>query len=71
MIDEKSETSEVVPPAPTTESSAFGVSVRGWVTLLIVGTVCTMGLMQMAVGEPLKGGFIFCIGFYFGQKAKS
>jgi hypothetical protein len=66
MTAEKNETSEQPPAA--TESSVIGVSVRGWVTLLIVGTVCAMSLLAMAVDEPLRGGFIFCIGFYFGQK---
>lgn len=61
-------TTQPTPPPPA-ESSALGVSVRGWVTLMIVATVCGMSALALAVDEPLRGGFIFCIGFYFGQKA--
>ena len=74
MNVETPETSEPLHPAETTpapESQVLSVSVRGWVTLLIVGTVCAMSVLAMSVDEPLKAGFIFVLGFYFGQKTKS
>lgn len=74
MNAETPETSEPLPPTeptPVPESQVLGVSVRGWVTLLIVGTVCAMSALAMSVDEPLKAGFIFVLGFYFGQKTKA
>ena len=71
MTDETKETSEAVPPALTTESAVLGVSVRAWVTILMVVTVCMMSAWDLAVEEPLYSGFLMGLGFYLGQKTKA
>jgi len=50
------------------DSKLFGVSFRGWLTLVIVGTVCWMALKAMEVKEPLYTLCTVAVGFYFGQK---
>ncbi len=63
-------------------SSIFGVSVRGWLVLILVSTVCAMNLtnlilvclgltsMTLQISEPLYSGFNVGIGFYLGQVMK-
>ena len=58
------------PKLSTDESAAFGVSMRGWLALLITLTVCGMSAMKIKVDEPLYTLCTVAIGFYFGQKAK-
>ncbi len=53
------------------ESKLFGVSMRAWMALLIVSTVCVMSGLRIPVEEPLKSALLIAIGFYFGQKVKS
>lgn len=66
------ETSTVTTDDPSkltpVDSAVFGVSVRAWITTLIAATVCYMSIIGKEVFEPLYGGFLFVIGFYFGQK---
>ena len=57
-------------PLPTDESVAFGVSMRGWLAMLITLTVCGMSMMNIVVVEPLYTLCTVAIGFYFGQKSK-
>ena len=52
------------------ESTKFGVSVRGWLSLMVFATACIMSVMGMKIVEPLSGLVIFTAGFYFGQKGK-
>ena len=52
------------------ESQIASVSVRAWICLLVIGTVCVMGLKMMKVEEPLYTLSIVIIGFYFGQNSK-
>lgn len=51
-----------------TESQIYGISVRGWITLILVLTVCAMAGFKVQVLEPLYTAFSLAIGFYFGQK---
>lgn len=63
-------------------SSIFGVSVRGWIVLIIISTVCIMNItnlvlvclgltsMTLQISEPLYSGFNVGIGFYLGQVMK-
>lgn len=53
-----------------TESKLFGVSVRGWITLILVSSVCVIASTGANVSEPLYSAFAMAIGFYFGQKNK-
>jgi hypothetical protein len=50
------------------ESKLLGVSVRGWLAVLIIGTVCTMSIMGIEISETLKAMSMAAIGFYWGQK---
>ena len=57
-------------PLSKTESKVLGVSVRGWIATLIIGTVCAMSVMGLPVAEPLYGLAMAAMGWYFGQKDK-
>lgn len=57
------------------ESRMLGVSVRGWIALLLTATVCAMNLipqfknvLPVEIKEPLYSGWLLALGFYFGQK---
>ena len=62
------------------QSAIFGVSVRAWLSLIIVGTVCAQQLSvaisnvmrgdSVMIEEPLYGMVMMTLGFYFGQKTK-
>jgi hypothetical protein len=52
------------------ESKAFGVSIRGWLTLLLTITVCLMSAFDMTVQEPIYTLVGMAMGWYFGQKEK-
>jgi hypothetical protein len=53
------------------ESKLGGVSVRGWLAVLLIVTVCGMALTGREVTEPLYTMSSLAIGFYFGQKIKT
>lgn len=65
---------------PEPESRVMGVSVRGWIALLLTSTVCAMNLAALwptlhgvsqfvlKIEEPLYSGWLLALGFYFGQK---
>jgi len=50
------------------ESKFLGVSIRGWITVLMVTTACGMSALGLKVEEPLYSGFLMGLGFYLGQK---
>ena len=52
------------------ESSLFGVSVRGWITIFMIVTVCAMSVMMREVKEPLYSLVLMAAGFYLGQKSQ-
>jgi hypothetical protein len=52
------------------ESSLLGVSVRGWMTIIMVVTVCVMSALGMTIGEPLYGAFLLGTGVYLGQRGR-
>lgn len=52
------------------ESKIYGVSIRGWITICMVLTVCIMSGFKQAITEPLYTGFSMALGFYLGQKNK-
>lgn len=49
------------------ESVAFGISVRGWIVMTLIGTVCYMGVKQIDVKEPLYSLALIGSGYYFGR----
>ena len=52
------------------ESKIFGVSVRGWLTIIIIVTVCVLSFTDKDMAETLKFLASACAGFYWGQKTK-
>ena len=52
------------------ESKLFGVSVRGWLAVMVVFTICVMSMMQLAIPDPLANMGSMALGFYLGQKLK-
>jgi hypothetical protein len=65
-----STTTETVKAAklPNTESQIVGVSIRGWLAVMLLGTVCALALWGKEAGEPLRSSALLALGFYFGQK---
>lgn len=53
------------------ESKPFGISMRGWLSLILVMTVCIMAYQGKLVIEPLYTLVSLAVGFYFGQKQTS
>jgi len=51
-----------------TESTLLGVTVRGWLAIILTLTVCAMSLLGIKVVEPLYSAGLLALGFYFGQK---
>jgi hypothetical protein len=49
------------------ESQLFYVSLRGWISLIVVTTVCVMSYQQLEVKEPLYTLAGLIVGFFFGQ----
>lgn len=66
----KQKTSTVTVQTGNSESQFANVSVRAWIALIVVVSICGMSAFSIEVKEPLYtlGGLI--VGFYFGQKTK-
>lgn len=68
----KDETAIVPEPvsesAPDTDSQVLNVSIRAWIALLLVFTVCIMAAFGRDVEEPLYSLALLAVGFYFGQR---
>ena len=50
------------------QSRLFGVSIRGWLAVMMTFTVCVLAPTKIEVKEPLYSGFLMGLGFYLGQK---
>lgn len=67
-------------PLPATESTLLRVSVRAWLTFLVIATVCAICVLDcanryrigqdIAIIEPLYSLSLIMAGFFFGQKNK-
>lgn len=53
------------------ESKIFNMSVRAWVLMIVVLTVCIMSVFGLKVEEPLYTLVGSVMGFYFGDKKKN
>lgn len=51
-------------------STIFGVSIRGWIAIIVILTVCCMSIGKIDIKEPLYTLAGLIIGFYFGQNPK-
>lgn len=58
------------PETTKEDSRLFGVSIRGWLAVLLVITICAMSLFAMEIKEPLYTLGGMAVGFYLGQKNK-
>lgn len=67
QIITKTETISNSTQAQKDHSHIFNVSLRGWITLIIVTTVCVMSVRLIEVKEPLYTLVGMVIGYYFAQ----
>lgn len=76
MTDETTITAKTQTPSPSPEtlggkeSAAFGISLRGWLALVFVITVCFMCAMGKTVVEPLYSLTVMVVSFYFGKMSQ-
>lgn len=49
------------------ESALMSISIRGWLALIVIFTVCLMSLMKIEVKEPLYTMTGMMIAFYYAQ----
>lgn len=50
------------------DSKLLGVSVRAWIAIMTIATVCAMQVGGLKVEEPLYSLVLMVAGFYLGQK---
>jgi hypothetical protein len=50
------------------ESKLFGVSIRGWIGIMLVGTCCYCQLNKIPIGKTVEMLTYTAVGFYMGQK---
>ena len=50
------------------DSKLLGVSVRAWIAIMTIATVCAMQAAGLKVEEPLYSLVLMVAGFYLGQK---
>jgi hypothetical protein len=56
---------------PNGDSRMLGISVRAWLAIILVVTVCIMAGCGTEVKEPLYSVVIMAVSFYFGQKTQT
>lgn len=64
------DTQILVNPGSNGESKVVGVSIRGWLAILAIATVCAMSVLGKEVTEPLYTLSVAIIAFYYGQNIK-
>ena len=73
------EDTQQISKPPLIESQIGGVSIRGWIVVMVMGTMCIREIAVVVfsilnatpieqVKEPFYGVVMGLIGFYFGQK---
>ena len=70
MTDETTIITKQDAPAQADTSTLFKVSIRGWLAMMLVATVCAKSMLDGEVKEPLYSLSIGALGFYFGQSMK-
>ena len=53
--------------APRGESFLLRVSIRAWLALIVVLTVCLMSVYQIEVSEPLRSMALIALGYFFSK----
>jgi hypothetical protein len=66
MTDE----TQILTKAKRDHSHIFCVSVRGWIALMVIGTVCFMSLEKIKIEEPMYTLVGMVAGFYLAQGNK-
>lgn len=56
---------------PTEESKLWGVTIRGWLAVTLVVTVCAQSLLKIDVKEPMYTLVIMAVSFYLGSKSST
>jgi hypothetical protein len=51
------------------DSKIWGVSMRGWISFLIIFTACYVVLAKIEAPEWFTAVVMTTVGFYFGQKS--
>ena len=59
-----------IKPQTSNESQMYGVSIRGWLALMLSITVCGMSIFRIDVKELMYTLVVMALSFYFGQKTK-
>ena len=49
------------------ECSFISISVRGWLAIILTGTVCLLSGFGVEIKEPLYSLAIMALGFYFAK----
>jgi hypothetical protein len=58
-------------PEAKTESKVIGVSVRGWLAVILTTTTCALALLGITIPDILANLTIGANCFYYGQKIKA
>lgn len=53
------------------ESTILGVSIRGWITLILIASCCGLAFIKIPIPDALKELADMALGFYLGQKVHS
>ena len=56
---------------PACESTIFGISLRGIITIIVILTICIMAAMGKTIEEPLYSLGAIVVSFYFGHQIGS
>jgi hypothetical protein len=70
IIPKEQTTSTTTTVSAGTDSKVFNVSVRGWIAVFVVSTVCACAIMRICVTEPLYTLSVAIVSFYYGQNFK-
>jgi len=70
MENEPKKEEQKVDNSQNDNSMILGISLRGWIAMIVILTICLMSGLQIDIKEPLYTLAGLIIGFYFGQNPK-
>ena len=70
QAEEAKATPKTAPESKSDNSTLCGVTIRGWIAIIVVLTVCGMSIGKIDIKEPLYTLAGLIVGFYFGQNPK-
>ena len=68
MPDELAQPEEEKPTVINDGSQILGISLRGWIAIIIVSVICYMAIASIPVTEPLYTLATVVVSFYFGHQ---